>query len=122
MNWTGCWFVRRSPCCSPTTSGATSTSTRRPARSSVSAAIRSLEDVRAPAFAAGLDELVEAWLADPSVGARGELRHAARLDEGPRVFAQMVKDTKDPQIGDRVKIVWEERDNDQRIFKFQLAK
>ena len=45
----------------------------------------------------------------------------AKLDEGPRVFAQMVKDTKEPKIGDKVKIVWEDRDANFKIFKFQLA-
>lgn len=45
----------------------------------------------------------------------------AKLDEGPRVFAQMVKDTREPKIGDKVTIVWEDLTPDYRIFKFQLA-
>jgi len=43
----------------------------------------------------------------------------ARLDEGPRIFAQMVKATQNPKIGDRVKIVWEKTDAEFPVFKFQ---
>jgi uncharacterized OB-fold protein len=46
----------------------------------------------------------------------------AKLDEGPRIFAQMVKDTAPPNFCDRVKIVWEDTSADFPVFKFQLVK
>jgi hypothetical protein len=50
--------------------------------------IASLDDVRAPAFAAALDGLVERFAADPTTGDRGELHHAAWLaDDPPFPFA-----------------------------------
>jgi hypothetical protein len=50
--------------------------------------ITSLHDVRAPAFAAALDALVDRFVADPTTGDRGELRHAPWLaDDPPFPFA-----------------------------------
>ena len=50
--------------------------------------IASLDDVRAPAFAAALDGLVERFGADPTAGERGVLHHAAWLaDDPPFPFA-----------------------------------
>ena len=45
--------------------------------------ITSLGDVRAPAFAAAVQALVDRWLADPGVGDRGESRHGPWLADGP---------------------------------------
>jgi uncharacterized OB-fold protein len=43
----------------------------------------------------------------------------AKLDEGPRVFAQMAKTTDAPRIGDRVRIVWDRYDGEFAMFKFE---